>query len=34
MSDNPSRALCALGASVRDVHETYSVLLDLEGNEF
>ena len=26
--------LCALGASVRDVHETYSVLLDPEGNEF
>lgn len=26
--------LCALGATVRDQHETYSVLLDPEGNEF
>jgi hypothetical protein len=26
--------LCALGATVREVRETYSVLLDPEGNEF
>lgn len=26
--------LCALGATVRDEHDTYSVLLDPEGNEF
>ena len=26
--------LCALGASVRDEHDTYSVLQDPEGNEF
>ena len=26
--------LCALGARVRDEHDTYSVLLDPEGNEF
>jgi hypothetical protein len=26
--------LCRLGASVRDEHETHSVLLDPEGNEF
>lgn len=26
--------LCALGARVRDVHDSFSVLLDPEGNEF
>lgn len=26
--------LCALGATVRDHHDTYSVLQDPEGNEF
>ena len=26
--------LCALGATVRDEHETYSVMQDPEGNEF
>jgi len=26
--------LCALGATLRDEHETYSVLQDPEGNEF
>ena len=26
--------LCALGATVRDEHDTYSVLQDPEGNEF
>jgi hypothetical protein len=26
--------LCALGARVRDHHDTYSVLQDPEGNEF
>ena len=26
--------LCALGATVRDEHESYSVLQDPEGNEF
>jgi hypothetical protein len=28
------KRLCELGATVRDEHETYSVLLDPEGNEF
>ena len=26
--------LCALGATVRDVHEAHTVMLDPEGNEF
>jgi hypothetical protein len=32
-TDEVSR-LCSLGATVRDEHDTYSVLQDPEGNEF